>query len=157
MGVMKTIRTDQLAGRVFPDWFLARFEGSDEPAPERSPDPRITPPWIEEIKPEPALADPDAGQVAGRRSRKTNDDIGLAPVQRGVARLADDARAQARMPPAQFGQRPGGRGFMPNLRSNPLKARASASAKLHSDRQVIERETEGCGPLRTKWGDITGT
>ncbi len=55
------------------------------------------------------------------------------------------------------GQRPGRAGERPQRRSSPLKARASASAKLHAERQVIESETDGSGPLRTKWGAITGT
>jgi hypothetical protein len=57
----------------------------------------------------------------------------------------------------EAGQRPGRDGFSPHFRSSPLKARASASAKLHSERQVIDSETEGSGPLRTKCGAITGT
>jgi hypothetical protein len=55
------------------------------------------------------------------------------------------------------GQRAGRDGERPQRRKRPLKARASASAKLHSERQVIENETAGSGPLRTKWGAITGT
>jgi hypothetical protein len=59
--------------------------------------------------------------------------------------------------PLEAGQRPGRLGERPQRRKRPLKARASASAKLHSERQVIENETAGSGPLRTKCGAITGT
>lgn len=55
------------------------------------------------------------------------------------------------------GQRPGREGETPQRRSSPLKARASASAKLHSERQVIDSDTDGSGPLRTKCGAMTGT
>jgi hypothetical protein len=47
------------------------------------------------------------------------------------------------------GQRPGARGRRPNLRNMPLNARASASAKLHRDRHVIDSETDTSRPLRT--------
>jgi hypothetical protein len=55
------------------------------------------------------------------------------------------------------GHRPVVRGVSPSPRSHPLNARASASAKLHSERQVIDSETEGAVPLRTKCGAMTGT
>jgi len=77
-----------------------------------------------------------------------------------LAQLAPSFRA-SRQPSALArllaGQRPGLAGETPHLRSSPLKARASASAKLHSERQVIESETDGSGPLRTKCGAMTGT
>lgn len=104
-------------------------------------------------------------------------ELGLAPVFRGRGPQAplDTGNCGNLQPapglPASFlasrqpsallrfeaGQRPGRAGERPQRRSRPLNARASASAKLHSERHVIERETEGSGPLRTKWGAMTGT
>ena len=55
------------------------------------------------------------------------------------------------------GQRPVLCGSRPIRRSTPLKARASASAKDQSERQVIESETELSGPFWTQCGAITGT
>ena len=47
------------------------------------------------------------------------------------------------------GNRPGALGVTPRLRNQPLNARASASSKLQSERQVIESEMLGSGPFRT--------
>lgn len=47
------------------------------------------------------------------------------------------------------GKRPGTLGVIPRLRSQPLNARASASSKLQSLRQVIDSEILGSGPFCT--------
>ena len=55
------------------------------------------------------------------------------------------------------GKRPGAFGRIPTLRKTPLNARASASAKLQSERQVIDSEIETAGPFLTWCGAMTGT
>jgi hypothetical protein len=47
------------------------------------------------------------------------------------------------------GNRPGALGVIPRRRNQPLKARASASSKLQSLRQVIESEMLGSVPFCT--------
>jgi hypothetical protein len=64
----------------------------------------------------------------------------------GILRSTRQAIALALL---RAGHRRGGRGSRPHVRSNPLNARASASAKLHALRQVIDSEIEGAGPFLT--------
>src|SRR5690606_8046909 len=71
----------------------------------------------------------------------------------GASQLMPGIRLSTRQanafPRLRTGQRCGARGFRPRLRSQALSARASASAKLHSLRQVIDSEIDGNDPFFT--------
>jgi hypothetical protein len=94
----------------------------------------------------------DTGNCGNLPDGQSSDqrDLWASPSLRATLQPSDLVRLVA-------GQRPGAAGERPLARSRPLKARASASAKLHAERQVIESETAGSGPLRTKCGAMTGT
>src|SRR5690606_4305790 len=72
---------------------------------------------------------------------------------RGGSQLMPGTRLRMRQAMAfavlRAGHRRGGRGSKPRARSQAFSARASASAKLHSLRQVIESEIDGTGPFLT--------